>query len=82
MIAVVPARVGSQRVPFKNLCKINGKPLFLIPVEFGLEMGFEVVVTSDSPTILEESEKAGARPFFSGTHSNYSTGEDVWKEVT
>jgi CMP-N-acetylneuraminic acid synthetase len=82
MIAVIPARIGSQRIPQKNLCEINNTPLVVMAIEFALGMNLTPIVTSDSANILELAEEHGATPFYSTTHSHTSTSEQVWKEVT
>ena len=55
VVAVIPAREGSVRLPGKNKKSFNGKPLIAWTVELALrmEMIHKVIVSSDDPDILE-----------------------------
>lgn len=63
MIAIIPARGQSKRIPNKNLVNLCGKPLIQHSIEFAKqnELIKEVYVTSDSPEILELSVQLGAQ---------------------
>ena len=54
MIALVPARAGSKRVPNKNIRLLGGKPLIHWTIQPALDSGLfsRVVVSSDSDDIL------------------------------
>ncbi len=77
ILALIPARGGSQRVPGKNLKPLNGKPLIAYTIEAAKRSRLiqKVLVTTDSKEIAEVSRKFGAEaPFLrpaeiSGTHS-------------
>lgn len=58
-IAIIPARKGSKRKPFKNRAKINGKSIFEIAIEQALRVEFfdEIYVTTDDKELLEEAKK-------------------------
>ena len=64
ILALIPARSGSKRIPNKNITPLCGKPLMLWTIEFALESKlFEnVVVSSDSEEYLAMAERAGATP--------------------
>lgn len=56
VLAIIPARGGSKRLPGKNTKLINGKPLICWSVEAALKSKFidQIVVTSESDDILSE----------------------------
>ena len=65
ILAVVPARGGSKRVPRKNLLPLHGRPLLEWTVSFAAGSGlFDVVaISSDDSEIIDCSTKAGAVSF-------------------
>jgi CMP-N,N'-diacetyllegionaminic acid synthase len=62
LLAIVPARGGSKRLPRKNLLPLGGKPLITWTIETGLASGIctDVLVTTDDEEIAETARKAGA----------------------
>ncbi len=60
---MIPARLGSQRVPKKNLRLLNGKPLISYSIETALKSGVfdEVYVNTEADIIGEVAVKYGAR---------------------
>jgi len=62
VLAIVPARGGSQRFPRKNVAPLGGKPLLAWTVEAALASGVcsRVVVSSDNEEILHVGRAAGA----------------------
>jgi CMP-N,N'-diacetyllegionaminic acid synthase len=62
VVALIPARAGSQRVPHKNLVPLAGHPLIAYTIAAAHESGiFEAVVAStDSPEIAEVARRYGA----------------------
>ena len=64
ILALIPARSGSKRIPNKNVVMLCGKPLMVWSIEFALESKLfdNVVVSSDSEEYLSIAERAGARP--------------------
>lgn len=53
ILTIIPARMGSRRVPGKNLSDIAGHPMFVWAVKAAHEAGlYDVVVSSDSPATL------------------------------
>jgi YrbI family 3-deoxy-D-manno-octulosonate 8-phosphate phosphatase len=63
VIAVIPARGGSQGVPLKNLEPVGGRSLLMRAVAACRQSQLidEVVVSSDHAGIQEEARRAGAR---------------------
>jgi len=57
VVALQLARRGSEGVPGKNKIKVNGKPLFLYPLEAALETTSiqSIFVSSDDEYILEKA---------------------------
>src|SRR5437879_5446306 len=66
VIAVIPAKGFSRRVPGKNMRLFNGKPLLYYTIVQALRSGMvdEVYVSTDSPEIRQFAQECGARvPF-------------------
>lgn len=61
IIAFIPARIGSKRVPHKNLLSVSGKPLFMYSVDCAKKSSMidDIFVSSDSEEILEIARKNG-----------------------
>lgn len=74
---IVPARMGSSRLPGKPLADVCGKPLIIRVLEnLGSSPGTLVAVATDSPEIADVVTKGGHRAVltgdaFSGTHRVY-----------
>jgi CMP-N,N'-diacetyllegionaminic acid synthase len=62
LLALVPARGGSKRVPNKNIRPLGGKPLiaWTIDVARDTPMVADVLVTTDSLAIAQAAQVAGA----------------------
>jgi CMP-N-acetylneuraminic acid synthetase len=60
LVAVVPMRHNSERVPGKNYRDLGGKPLFhwIVDTLLSVPAIDEVVIDTDSPTIIADVEKA------------------------
>jgi N-acylneuraminate cytidylyltransferase len=66
IVAIIPARGGSTRIPHKNIVEFCGKPLIAWTIEAALSTGIfdSVVVSTDDAEIARVSRKFGARvPF-------------------
>lgn len=66
IIAIIPARGGSKRIPGKNIRPLAGKPIITYTIAAARESGlFErIVVSTDSPEIAEVARQYGAEvPF-------------------
>ncbi|MDC1068933.1 acylneuraminate cytidylyltransferase family protein [Candidatus Kapabacteria bacterium] len=62
ILAIIPARGGSKRLPNKNMLDLNGKPLIAWTIEAAKNSNNldKVIVTSDSDDILQISKDFGA----------------------
>lgn len=66
VIAIIPARGGSKRVPRKNVRKMLDRPLIAYTIEAALRSGIfaQVVVSTDCPEIAAAARAEGAEvPF-------------------
>lgn len=66
VVAIIPARSGSKRIPNKNIRLYSGKPLIYWSISLALqsELIDEVVVSTDCETIKSVAEECGAKvPF-------------------
>lgn len=62
LLAIVPARGGSKRLPGKNLRKLGGRPLIAWSIGSALkaDLFVDVLVSTDDPAIAEAAQAAGA----------------------
>lgn len=62
VLAVIPARGGSKRLPVKNIMPLNGKPLIGWTIEAALASSYidEVIVSTDCLDIKNFAEQFGA----------------------
>ena len=62
IIAVIPARGGSKRIPRKNIKNFLGKPIIAYPIKAALNSGLfdKVIVSTDDKEIAEVAKKYGA----------------------
>lgn len=66
LMAVIPARGGSKRIPRKNVLPVAGKPMIAWTIESALRAGglTRVIVSTDDAEIADVSRKFGAEvPF-------------------
>lgn len=61
-VAVIPARGGSRRLPYKNIRAFRGRPAIAWTVDAALDSGVfdRVVVTTDSAVIAQIARECGA----------------------
>jgi len=64
IIAIIPARAGSKRLPRKNLLEIAGRPLIEWTIKAALESEIfdQVIVSSDGDEILRVAEQNEVTP--------------------
>lgn len=60
MIAFIPARGGSKRIPRKNLCTVEGQTLVERSVRCAVEAGLRPIVSTDDDEIAREALRCGA----------------------
>lgn len=62
ILAIVPARGGSKRLPRKNVLPLGGKPLIAWTIDTALESGcfMDVLVSTDDEEIADAARAAGA----------------------
>jgi 3-deoxy-manno-octulosonate cytidylyltransferase (CMP-KDO synthetase) len=80
-LGVIPARLGSTRLPNKPLQLLAGEPLIIRVIERVQDHGAlaELVVATDADAVLKVVEKSGVRAVLTG--GNHSTGTDRVAEV-
>ena len=62
IIAVIPARGGSKRIPRKNIKPFCGKPMIAYSIEAAIRAGIfdEIIVSTDDEEIADVARNAGA----------------------
>ena len=81
VVAIIPARYASTRLPGKPLLEINGKPMILHVVERALEARpvVRAVVATDDLRILEAVQEAGFEAVM--TRADHRSGSDRLAEA-
>src|SRR5687768_13479802 len=81
VLGVIPARLGSTRLPNKPLQLLAGEPLITRVIQrvMELELIDELVVATDSRRVVEIAERAGVRGVM--TDPAHLTGTDRVAEV-
>ncbi len=76
VLGVIPARLGSTRLPNKPLQLLAGEPLITRVIQRVLEHGLtdDLVVATDSPIVVEVAERAQVRAAL--TDAGHLTGTD------
>ena len=87
ILAIIPARGGSKRIPRKNIKDFLGKPIISYSIQAAIDTGLfnEIMVSTEDKEIAEISMIYGASvPFYrSESNSNdFATTFDVIEEVT
>lgn len=70
-IAVIPARIGSKRIPRKNLKPFAGKRIIEYSIEAARQAALfdRIIVSTDSPELADLARQAGAEtPFLRPEH--------------
>jgi N-acylneuraminate cytidylyltransferase len=86
VVAIIPARGGSKRIPQKNIRPFAGKPIIAYSIKAALEAKCfaQVMVSTDDPQIAEIGKQYGATvPFFRSEKNSddYSGIAEVLVEV-
>lgn len=81
VLGVVPARLGSTRLPHKPLQLLAGEPLVTRVIQRVSSLGAvdELVVATDSPMVAEVAERSGVSAVL--TRSDHLTGTERVAEV-
>jgi len=86
IVALIPARAGSKRVPRKNIRRLGNHPLIAYTIAPALESGIfrDVLVSTDSKEIAEVARHYGAEvPFLRPRGLAGDTSPDIeWVEHT
>ena len=69
IVALIPARSGSKRVPEKNIKLLLGKPLLSYAIDSAIKCKLvnDVYVSSDSEHFLDIGKQSGAKPCLRST---------------
>lgn len=86
ILAVIPARGGSKRIPHKNIKLFFGKPIIKYSIEAALKAGIfdEIMVSTDDKEVALIAKDSGAEvPFFRSEKNSgdNATTADVLEEV-
>ncbi len=75
IIALIPARAGSQRIPGKNIKPLNGVPLIAYTIAAAKQSGIftRIIVSTDSADIMQIATDYGAQT--SSRHARHATAE-------
>lgn len=70
MIAIIPARGGSKRIPRKNIRPFHGKPIIAYSIDVALQSNLfdRVIVSTDDTEIAEVALRSGAEVPFMRPH--------------
>ena len=63
ILAIIPARGGSKRLPRKNVLDLNGQPLIVWSIKAAKKSHYidEIIVTTDDDEILQIAESHGVK---------------------
>lgn len=78
VVAIIPARGGSKRIPGKNIRPFAGRPVIAYAIEAARTSGLfdRIIVSTDSDAIAEAASRAGAEVPFrrdSGLSDDFAT---------
>ena len=86
ILCVIPARGGSKGIPYKNIKKLNGKPLIIYSIEIARKIfeDTDICVTTDDQQIIDVIESCGmnvpfVRPQYLAT--DHATTQEVLKHA-
>uniref|UniRef100_A0A6M3K1Y7 Putative cytidylyltransferase n=1 Tax=viral metagenome TaxID=1070528 RepID=A0A6M3K1Y7_9ZZZZ len=76
IIALIPARSGSKRIPHKNIKELGGNPLLVWSIDTALSLGLPTYVSTDSRLYAEIAERAGAMVIHRGGKAAHDDATD------
>lgn len=80
-IAMIPARIGSTRLPMKNLALLDGQPLISYAIQAAKESGVfdRVIINADVPLFAKIAERYGVEFYLRPTElgSSSTKSDDV-----
>src|SRR5215216_3400069 len=86
VVALIPARDGSKRIPAKNIRPLGGHPMIAYAIASAIESGVfvDVIVSTDSEETAAIARHYGAEvPFLRPEEMAGSTSSDIeWVEYT
>jgi N-acylneuraminate cytidylyltransferase len=80
VIAIIPARGGSKRIPRKNIKKFLGRPIIEYSIDVAIRSGIfdEIMVSTDDMEIATVAKKSGAKvPFYRSDKNSSDTAMTV-----
>lgn len=80
LLAIIPARAGSKRLPNKNILPLKGRPLIQWTIQAALDSGCvdTVVVSTDSKKIADVARHCGASvPFIRPEHLSNDESKSI-----
>ena len=79
VMAIIPARGGSKRLPRKNILPLGGQPMLSYPVQAALNSGvFDAVyVTSDDAEMNTAAEQYGAKTVYRPADTATDTAHEL-----
>ena len=84
-LAIIPARVGSKGIPYKNLLKIDGSSLVERAIKSATNSIYDldIVLSSDSEEILKEADKFNIKKHMRKPHhaSDKATTASVVQDI-
>jgi pseudaminic acid cytidylyltransferase len=66
LLAIIPARGGSRRIPRKNIQPFHGKPIIAYSIELAKQAFMRPIVTTDDEEIAKVAREYGAEVFWRG----------------
>jgi len=80
IIAMIPARIGSKRIPKKNIRMLNGKPLIQYVIDAAKEAGcFDEIWVNSESGILDKISKDSGVKFYK--RSKHLSGDNIGSDL-
>jgi len=84
VIAIIPARAGSKRIPNKNVHELGGRPMIAWTIEAAIKSSLftDILVSTDGDGIAQLSKSLGARVPFLRRGNDADDYSPVWVATT